>query len=79
MSSKLLSSLPALEHTHRNARMVKGRDRAVVIGASIAGLFRPEPAGTRNTLDGAGRPASIAMEHRSAIQTDETRKARERT
>jgi hypothetical protein len=26
VSSKLLSSLPALEHTHRNARMVKGRD-----------------------------------------------------
>ena len=36
MPSNLLSSLPALEQTHRHGRMVKGRDRAVVIGASIA-------------------------------------------
>jgi 2-polyprenyl-6-methoxyphenol hydroxylase-like FAD-dependent oxidoreductase len=38
MTSHLLSGLPALEQTHRNGRIVKDRDRAVVIGASIAGL-----------------------------------------
>ena len=38
MLSNLLSSRPALEQTHRNGRIVRDRDRAVVIGASIAGL-----------------------------------------